>query len=87
LKRTGLQAAHKSCDGKFSVKLPNGITLVSLMNTPSLLTASDGPAPERFQGTQRLAWVADFVPIDASDPGLQAALRQLQWALETEKQD
>jgi hypothetical protein len=31
--------------------------------------------------------VADFVPISDSDPGLQAALRQLQWALETEKQN
>ena len=39
------------------------------------------PAP------QRRAWAADFVPVSENDPDLQAALRQLQWALDTENQD
>ena len=47
----------------------------------------NGPAPESVTAQERRAWVADFVPISDSDPGLQAALRQLQWALETEKQN
>jgi hypothetical protein len=47
---------------------------------------SAGPEPAAVTAQERRAWVADFVPISDSDPGLQAALRQLQWALETEKQ-
>jgi hypothetical protein len=48
---------------------------------------SADPAPAVVTAQARRAWVADFVPISDSDPGLQAALRQLQWALETEKQN
>ena len=56
---------------------------------PPLLSApyNTAPAPAAVTAQQGRAWVADFVPISDSDPGLQAALRQLQWALETEKQD